>query len=231
MRICYCADANALPLLEMSVETVLKFNPAAEIVVVSKEKLDVPCRNILLDTSGYTLICPEGERLTEATYYRVFLPTLDFDRCIYLDCDTLCAGSLQELWETEVPYIGLCTTHNSGVIQSRLLGIPRYGSDAMMLMDCAALRDIHFTETMMRALPNIHRAPHGFHFAETLLNAVFYDRLTFLPMRWNKCKNRCYSAYRAEECRFTDAVIRHYIGGQRSEQEHDFREIMGRAAR
>lgn len=228
MKICYCADANAVPLLRMSARTVEKFNPDAEIVVVSKERLDVPYRNILLDTSGREFIRLAGDRLTEATYYRVFLPEIGFDRCIYLDCDTLCAGSLRELWEMDVPYIGLCTTHNSGVVQAKLLHTPRYGSDAMMLMNCAALRELRFTDTMMRALPNIRRAPHGFHCAETLLNAIYFDRLTFVPMKWCKCFNRSYSAYRGEEVNFSEAVIRHYIGGQRDAQERDFKILMRR---
>ena len=210
----------------MSAKTVLKFNPDAEILVVSKEKLDIPYQNILIDTKGYNFICPPKERLTEATYYRLFLPTLGFDRCIYLDCDILCAGSLRELWNMDIPYIGICPTHDSGKKQSKLLHIPKYGCDAMMLMNCENLKKIHFTETMMRVLPNIYQAPGGFHFAETLLNAVYFDILTFLPIKWNKCKNRKYTYLKREECLFADAIIRHYIGGQKQQQIKDYRKIM-----
>lgn len=226
MKICYCADENVVSQLKMSAETVRKFNPSAQIIVLSKSRLDVPYENRMIDTGNHTFIFQKDDRLTDATYYRIFLPTLGFDRCIYLDCDTLCAGSLAELWEMDIPYIGLCTTHNSGVIQSKLLHIPRYASDAMMLMNCEALRRIHFTETMFRVLPNLHRAPGGFHAAETLLNAVYFDRLTFVSMKWNKCKNRSYSAYKNEEVKFEDAVIRHYIGGQLDAQKKDYNKLM-----
>lgn len=226
MKICYCADEKVLPILRRSAETVLKFNPDAEIFVISKNRLDIPYKNILIDTGKYNFILNENDRLTEATYYRIFLPTLGFDKCLYLDCDTLCAGSLKELWEMDIPYIGLCHSHESGIIQAKLLHIPRYGSDAVMLMNCEALRRIHFTETMLRVLPNLYRAPGGFHAAETLLNAVFFDRLTFIPLKWNKCKNRSYRACREKEIHFADAVIRHYIGGQVKEQISDYKKLM-----
>ena len=226
MKVCYCADKRVLPLLKMSADTVKKFNPGAEIVVVSKKVLPVPYRNLLLDTGDHILRRHDFDRVTEATYYKLFLPTLGFDRCLYLDCDTLCTGPLGELWEVDVPYIGLCHSHNTGISQARKLGVPLYGSAGLLFFNCEELRKIHFTQTLMRVLKNLNPPCHFYH-DETLLNATYWDLFTFLPARFFKCKNRSYSAYR-DEVLFENAVVRHYIGGQRDAQEHDYREIMSR---
>ena len=224
MKIVYCSDSNTIPLLKMSAETVLKFNPDAEIFVVSKEILNVPYKNIKINTSGYTFRRNESDRVTEATYYRLFLPTLGFDRCIYLDCDILCAGSLRELWNMDIPYIGICHSHNYGIIQARRLNIPMYGSAGMLFLNCENLRKICFTQTLMRILKFI-QPPGQFYHDETLLNVVYADLFTFLPGKWLKCKNRLYSAYN-DEVLFSKSILRHYIGGQKAAQKHDYIKIM-----
>jgi lipopolysaccharide biosynthesis glycosyltransferase len=100
MEIVYVFDKNYIPYFEMSVQSVLKFNPNAHITVVSPEKLDIPYKNVVIPIGKQKH--RENDRITDATYLKLMLPKLPLDKIIYIDADVLCLGSLNELWKMDL---------------------------------------------------------------------------------------------------------------------------------
>ena len=106
MEIVYVFDKNYIPYFEMSVQSVLKFNPNANITVVSPEKLDISYKNVVIPIGKQKHRV--NDRITDATYLKLMLPKLPLDKIIYIDADVLCLGSLKDLWKMDCDFINLC---------------------------------------------------------------------------------------------------------------------------
>lgn len=222
----YCADANYLPQVEMSAASVLRFNPDAHITIVSASPLETKFENIVVDCSAYKFRPQRSGHLSEAAYLKLLLPdALKLDKCIYLDGDTLCRGSIAELWATPVDFIGLCHSHDAGIRQAQQIGADLYGLTAVMLLNLNALREVNFTAITLYAQEHFRFPATPWYCDETVINCCFGDRFTFLPLRWCWCVDRRYDAY-PDRIDPRTAVIAHYIGGNRAKQREDFDRMM-----
>ena len=99
MIIVYVADKNYTNYLEKSIKSFKKFNPSAEIVVFTENKLDI-------DVKQYEYKLPKlfrnrgiGDRISNTAYLKLFLTELPYEKVIYTDCDTICQAPLNELWD------------------------------------------------------------------------------------------------------------------------------------
>lgn len=220
MIIVYCCDENYVDYARISAKSVLKYNPDAFIVLVSEKPLTIGYEDV-----NVTIKLPEkfrnrgkGDRITNTAYLKLFLTKLKYDKIIYLDGDTMCQGSLKELWDMDIDYIGLTESHRHGKIQAKALGIEKYGLSGMMVMNLKNLRKVYFTKRCL-AVQNRNIPDDQWQHDETCINLGVNELLTFIDKKWNYCRNRVYEEPILER----DAMILHYVGKQKDdmlEEEH-----------
>ena len=210
MEIVFVFDSNYIKLFNICVKTVLRYNPEAHITIVSTEDLDLPFDIVKMDLPK-GLKHRENDRITDATYLKLHLPKLPYDKVIFMDCDMICQGSLKELWEMDCDFINLCESHNYSKKQAEELGHKKYGNTGLMVMNLKELRKINFTEECFKKFDiPVSLWCHE----ESILNYSFYDKLKFIDKKYNYCHNREYDEPIDEK----DAVIIHYIGAKNKKE-------------
>lgn len=216
MIIVYCIDRNYSYFAKVSIASYKKHNPSATIIVVSEEELPKDIgydENVLIKLPKIFRNRGEGDRITNTAYLRLFLTQLPYDKVLYVDADTICQKPLNDLWNLNPKYIGVCESHDYGKKQAEDLGVKKYALSGMMLMNLKALRDIDFTTKCLEAEEKIPTPKTGWCHEETILNVVMKDKLTFLPLCFNYCHNRTYDHPINEEF----AYILHYVGPDKYE--------------
>ena len=224
INVVYCCDEKYTDLLILSAKSVLKYNPTANITVVSEKSLTLPkpLVNIVYPLDKLDLFTTE--HLSRAAYLRLFLPKIleDYDKVIYLDCDTLCKGTLDDLWLTPIKYIGATHSHNTGIYQAREMHVNVYYLSSMLVMNLAALRKLGFADICAFTIKHVLLADNIRRVCdEGILNVVFNKYIEELPIRWNYCLNRSYNAYPTSSDTLSTATIIHYIGGQTQQMIED----------
>lgn len=208
MIIVYVADKNYTKYLEKSIKSFKKFNPSAEIVVFTENKLNI-------DVKQYEYKLPKlfrnrgiGDRISNTAYLKLFLTKLPYDKVIYTDCDTICQSPLNELWDIPCEYINLCESHVYGKKQAKAIGSENYGLTGMMVMNLKNLRKIGFTEKCLDVEKNYPTPETGWQHDETCINVALKGKLSFVDKEWNYCHNRNYD----DPINEYDAKILHYVG-------------------
>lgn len=205
IEIVYTIDANYLKYFSKSVKSVLKHNPHAHITVISNEKLDIPFDVIVMKLPRKMKL-KEKDRLSEATYLRLLLPNLPYEKVIYLDADVINQASLKELWNMNCDYICLAETSVQWKNIAKSFNHEKYADAGVMLMNLKALRADHFTEKAFQPFDTEKYDP-WFH-DETIINHFFYDKLTFIDQKYNYFYKRKYEHPIPEK----EAVNLHFIG-------------------
>ena len=189
MEIVYVFDKNYIPYFEMSVKSVLKYNPNAHITVVSPEKLNIKYDNIVIPVEK-NLKHRVNDRITDATYLKLKLADLPYKKILYIDADVLCFKPLDELWNSNCKYITLTESHTYGKKQACEHGHARYGLSGVMLMNLEEMRKDNFKEKAFKPFDS-SKITLWCH-EETIINHYFYDKLTFADVKYNYCYNRQY---------------------------------------
>ena len=114
--------------------------------------------------------------------YRLFAPYLDLDKVIYIDCDTVVLGDIQELWCQNVEYIG-------GVLDPMYIHQARknnlkhkYINSGVMVMNLKNLRKLPYL-TMIKATQN-----GNYNLSlldQDIINIAFGRYISLLPYEWN----------------------------------------------
>lgn len=191
MNIVYCIDSKVIGYFNNSVNSLLKHNPDANIIVItSDESVNVPYKTILfnppIEQYKFNGI---KDRITPAAYFRIHLPEIlkDLDKCLYIDADTLIFKSLEPLYNIDVDYIGGCEELDNVWIkrQKDQLNISKYINSGMLLMNLKNLRSDNFTNKCISEIPNIKCYP-WFH-DQTVINKVYNDKITILDRTYNWC--------------------------------------------
>lgn len=216
MIICFCIDNKYSYYAKVSIASYRKNNPSATIIVVSEKPLPKDIgydENVIIKLPKVFRNRGEGDRITNTAYLRLFLTQLPYNKVLYVDADTICQNPLDDLWNQDVKYIGVCESHDYGKRQAEDLGIEKYALSGMMLMNLKALRGIDFTNKCLKAEESIPTPQTGWCHEETVLNVVMNKQLTFLPLCFNYCHNRIYDKPINEQ----DAYILHYVGPDKYE--------------
>lgn len=210
----YAIDENYVDYAKVSAKSVLKYNPDATIILVSEKPLsiDVEDKNIIIPLPKTFRNRGKGDRITNTAYLKLFLTKLKYDKIIYLDGDTMCQGSLQELWDMDIDYIGLTESHAYGIKQAKALGLEKYGLSGMMVMNLKNLRKINFTQKCL-VVQDMPIPDDQWQHDETCINIGVNQLLTFIDKKWNYCRNRTYINPIPEE----KACILHYVGKQKDD--------------
>lgn len=173
MTIVYASDKNYAALTAISAVSALRYNRGARIVLLGynlESDAQELVRNRVEKAGGvflYRDISPSIEKLVRqgvcpytsyAAYARIFIPdVLDYkERILYLDCDTLVDGSLEELFATDLqskPFaLGYdCVLHHYKRYIHQPSELPYYNS-GVMLIDLNAWRSHRCTERILAEL-------------------------------------------------------------------------------
>ena len=214
MQIVYVSDKNYMPYVEISAHTLLKVNPDAHITVVSPEPVTTIFDNVVIPLTQTYRQRGANDRITSTTYLKLFLTQLPYDKIIFIDPDTIIQQPLDELWNTEVKYLGLCESHDAGKEQALDLGIERYAITGMMVMNLKALRRLGFTQKCLNAEAN----PKLWCHEETLLNVAMQGKIEYLPEKWNYCFGR---GYKGRELKPENVAILHIVGKNKQAMLYD----------
>lgn len=209
MQIVYVSDENYMHFVETSSASLLKTNPDAHITIVSPEPLETKFDNVVIPLEGTYKQRGQNDRITSTTYLKLFLTELPYDKILFIDPDTIIQKPLDDLWNMEVEYLGLCESHDAGKEQAKDLGIEKYVNTGVMLMNLKALRKIKFTQKCL----NAKATPKFWCHEETLLNVAMQGKITFLPEKWNYCHNRKYGE---RSISLEDVAVLHICGKDKS---------------
>lgn len=213
MDIVYVCDNNYLPYLKSSVYSIQKYNENVNFIIISNHKLElkfkynINFKNITFNSDSSQFKFKQNDRMREATYYKLFIPELlkDYDKVLFLDCDMLCQKSLDSLWNMNCEYMCVTESHIYGEKQAQELGLKKYASAGMLLMNLKKLREINFTNGSLDLLAELSEVPQH---DETLINLFLKDKLTFIDKKYNYSHKRIYRNPIPER----DAYILHFIG-------------------
>lgn len=133
-----------------------------------------------------------------SSYARLFLPSIlpsDVEKVIYVDCDTVIAGDLSELWDTDVQnnYVsGVLDTlpDNESKMKVGLSATDPYINAGVLLINLDLWRKEHLQETFIDFL--VAHNGHIHHHDQGIINGVCKGRIRIVHPRYN-CTSNYYS--------------------------------------
>ena len=227
MTIVFCIDENYVKYAKVAIASYKKFNHWAWVVTVSETPIKGlgEDENIVFKLPKTFRNRGAGDRITNTAYLKCFLPEILKDRhkIIYVDADTICQHSLEELWNIPVKYINLCESHKYGIKQAAAIRSKKYGLTGMMVMNLDNLREINFTEKCLEVERTYPAPITGWQHDETCINVAMKDKLRFIDHKFNYCHNREYT-YPIPE---SQAVILHFVGKDKDDmlEKQRYKEI------
>ena len=224
LQVAYVVDnpLRYLRMLVQSIRSVKKYNPSANVTVLSRHKFSIPGVKVMTFNPGrHKFRFKPGDRMREGVYYKFWLPLLPYKKILYLDCDTVCQRPLASLWNTPCDFICGTESHSFGKSQAAELGMDRYMLTSMMLMNLDALRAADFTNRCIRRMETDQFSWHD----ESVINLEFGDRITYIDKKYNYCHKREYE----EPIPESDAYILHFIGKKKADMigHYDFLSLHG----
>ncbi len=138
------------------------------------------------------LIYGDNSHISLATYYRVFLCSIlpvQLEKVLYLDCDLVVNGSVNELWNTDI------SGYAVGCVEDMWSGKPdnyerlhydvsdSYFNAGVLLVNLLFWRNFSFEEKAINYIQT-HISELVFN-DQDVLNAILHDKKCFLPFRWN----------------------------------------------
>lgn len=208
----YAADENYMPFLGVALASLKKnANPNREyrVHVLTSGKLGenakaikaMQTQNIILsfhDVSQklhkimHMLHC--RDYYTPAIFYRLFIPDMfpQYDKAIYLDCDTVLCTDIAELYDIDVKdnYVGAVVDQAVGAVvpfqeyTQNALGIQanKYFNSGVLTLNLKVLREINFSSTFCKILRSYHFivAPD-----QDCLNLICKGKVHYYSRLWN----------------------------------------------
>jgi len=173
---------------------------------------------------------PTGYHFSKETYYRLLIPKLfpQLDKCIYLDGDIIVCDDLTEMWNYDLGnnYIaGVKNVYGNECYKSLKLSSPnQYICAGSLLMNIKAIRKDNLEPKLMELICNGYKMVD-----QDVLNIVCYDRIAFLPLKFNipfyeaVSTGVLESIYPPEEVdeALSYPVIIHYAGGIKPWNSYD----------
>ena len=176
--------------------------------------------------------CPRyaaGSHISLAAYYRIFLGNLlplEIHKVLYLDCDLVVIGSIEELWKTNLKNFSVACVEDmwSGKEDNyKRLHYPSsdsYFNSGVLLINLDYWRE---KKLMYKALDYIAKNGNNLVFYDQdVLNALLHNSRVFLPFRYNVQDGflRRKRRIRSESIEMLDQellhpVIIHYTGGKK----------------
>lgn len=139
------------------------------------------------DDIAYDLHLSATGRHIETIYTKVFFSRIDgLEKIIYLDSDTIIAGSLKELWNDDYEgyYMGVVETNPTKYYKE--LGLPQgapFFNDGMAIVNVEYCRRNNLIEKVLDVVNEFDGNPPTL--SEGALNKVCYGKVKFISLRYN----------------------------------------------
>ncbi|MFD0897774.1 glycosyltransferase family 8 protein [Loigolactobacillus binensis] len=130
------------------------------------------------------------ERIVKSAYYRIYTADLlpELNRVLYLDCDLICTGNIEPLWQTDLNGKVIAAVEDAGYVP-RLAEMqikaqqPFYFNSGVMLIDLKRWREEKITAQVMNFI-NQHPEKLKYH-DQDALNAILADKWYYLHPKYN----------------------------------------------
>ena len=134
----------------------------------------------------------ESQRLSKVVFYRCILPSVlptSLSRVLYMDCDVLVLGNLDELWNTDLQDYALAAVPDAAVVNPRHCARLHYDvsynyiNGGVLLLNLDYWRE-HHTEEQCKVYyrEHIHDIVYN---DQDLLNGLLFDKKKLVDMKWN----------------------------------------------
>lgn len=207
MNICYCFDRNYYDLTMISANSVKEHNPDANFYFFTNDvtswqyaKLKEFGRVIEYDKellSDFTKDLCGYKHVSIACFVRLLIPKYlpDLNRAIYLDCDTVCQGSLKDFYNADFEnnYIIGCQGIDVSKRQAKELGIDFYINSGVLLFNIPLMNENKYFDYIKSNWRGCLGLPQVFSADETIINYVFHKKIKLISEKYNYCYNRKYT--------------------------------------
>ena len=200
-----CCDKGYLPYASLAIWTLMRSTPELDfdVCLISTDDLELPAviapanvRFCQVEVDKTDSALPTSARFSDAVYLRMLLPRLlgnDYQRLLYIDCDTMIVGS--EL--SKVFTLDLHGAPVGAVMDSLKMKHPKrptfdqkavgqdgpYFNSGVLLLDCAKYEEDGIAQACLREARK--HGPDKVYFDQTILNLALEGRWTALDMAWN----------------------------------------------
>lgn len=204
MNIAYSCNDYYIPQTGISMISLFENNKDAEDICVYMIAKDVSAVNInslkrIADTYGrrfkevkfddiaYDLNLSNTGRHIATIYSKVFFSRIeDVDKMIYLDSDTIVAGTLQPLWDESLEgcYMGVVETNPTKYYKE--LGLPkgeRFFNDGMAIVNVDYCRRNNLIDQILKVVEEYDGNPPTL--SEGALNKVCYKKVKYISLKYN----------------------------------------------
>ena len=209
MNIIYCHDPKYNNLLKLSQASFLKYNKDITFYEITKDEQDL-LKDFTKDLCGFT-------HVTKSCFLRLLIPKLfpNLDRALYVDCDTLCLGSIEGLYNTVFDNNYLMATRGTlySDKQAEQLGLPYYVLSGMLMFNIPLMNKENYFEQILDNWRGAIGKQEPFSADETIINWCFHDKIKLVNEKWNYCYNRKYGDRTVKE---QDIKIYHFCGFDKS---------------
>lgn len=226
MNICYCFDRNYYQLVLKSAESVKRYNENAKFYFFSNDMLG--WQYLHLSNFGKVIEYDENDlsefghellgytHISKACFVRFLIPKYlsDEQRALYLDCDTVCQGALDEYYNTDFEnnYIVGCEGIDVSKRQAKELNIDFYINSGVLLFNIQKMNNENYLEQIKTKWRGCLGLPKVFSADETIINYVFHEKIKLISEKYNYCYNR---SYKGREINPQDVVIWHVTGADK----------------
>lgn len=218
MNIVYCLDDNNtfIELAQMSINSILKFNPNAVIHIITKKYISE-----LSEHKQYIFDVPNNidwrrrnsnDVISNATYYKIYIQDIlkDIDKCLFIDADVICQKPLDIFYNSDVQYYGGIATQTDTSWQAKELNIPYYYNGGVLLMNLQNLRKIDIKKLILQKHLYSYNVKFWRH-EETLLNSTVNHLFKKFDIIFNKFRRQYHGIEKDNE-----AYLLHFLGSAKS---------------
>lgn len=205
MNFVYATDDNYAPILAVSILSLCRCNKNVNIVVIddgicieNKKKIED-----IAHSGDSDIFFIKGIRIEEmfsfhlnmdrgsmVQFARLFLRDIlpdEWDRVIYLDCDTLIRHPLDDLFETDMQGMTIAGVEDAfGRLHWKKLGLDKedvYVNSGMLLINLKRWREENIEQQFRKIIINKEgKIPQG---DQGIINAVLKGKIFKLPVRYN----------------------------------------------
>lgn len=204
MNIAYSCNDYYIPQTGVSMISLFENNKDVDDITVYLISKDVSKKNIKIlreiaeryhrgfkevkfDDIAFDLDLSNTGRHIATIYTKVFFPRIEgVDKMIYLDSDTVVAGSFKELWEDNLDgyYMGVVETLPTKFYKE--LGLPkgeRFFNDGMAICNVDYCRKNNLIGQVLKVVEEFNGNPPTL--SEGALNKVCYGKVKFISPRYN----------------------------------------------
>ena len=133
---------------------------------------------------------PTLAHISIATYYRLFLPYVidkSIETILYLDCDILVRGSVEELFKERNPdtlIVGVSDINEED--HANRIGVDKYVNTGVVTMNLPGIRQMYTVESMLEEISKIMAQPEKIVLGDQdIINLLFKGHIVEVPIYYN----------------------------------------------